>query len=259
MDNVQFDERRLGLAKHIQRRRRTAALWVVLLALMAWAGAMAEQRQENFDKDPAWEGHNNRAVKSEAVRQDFGWSPGTTNAGGTAGEIGGLISPAAEPAFYAKRIQTRTFNDVLSASGTLKVERGAGHTLIGFFDARTLNEWRTPNTIALRIQQRGDVFHCHLEHCTRKWRAGASIIGRYDKVRDRMEPKELPCGRVYAWSLTYDPNGKGGRGVVTATLDAETTSYELSPQHKADGAEFNHFGVFNVMKQFDGAGTLWLD
>ena len=234
-------------------------LWVAVLASMAWSTSRAEQRQESFDEDPGWDGHNNRSARPETVRQDFGWSPGTTNAGGTPGEIGGLVTPAAEPAFYAKKFPTRTFHDILTASGTVKVEKGGGHTLIGFFDARTLNEWRTPNTIALRIQQRGEVFHCHLEHCTSKWRAGAGIIGRYDKVRDRMEPKELPCGRVYAWSLKYDPNGNAGTGLVTATLDGETASYEVSPEHKADGAEFNHFGLVNVLKQFDGGGTLWLD
>src|SRR5204863_5854490 len=145
----------------------------------------------------------------------------TTNAGGTAGEIGGWIAPAAEPAYYAKKFPTRTFEDILTASGTMMVEKGAGHSLIGFFDARTLNEWRTPNTIALRINQRGDIFHCHLEYCTRKWRANAGIIGRYDKVRDRMDAKELPGGRVYRWSIRYDPNGAGGRGLVTAMLDGD--------------------------------------
>jgi hypothetical protein len=74
-----------------------------------------------------------------------------------------------------------------------------------------------------------------------------------------MEPKELSCGRVYAWSLKYDPSGNGRSGVVTATLDGDMASYEMGPQQKADGAEFNRFGVLNVMKQFDGAGTLWLD
>ena len=32
------------------------------------------------------------------------------------------------------------------------------HALVGFFNAETINEWRTPNTIALRIQGRGDRF-----------------------------------------------------------------------------------------------------
>ena len=45
---------------------------------------------------------------------------------------------------------------------------------------------------------------------------------------------------------------------MTATLDGDQAVCELSPGHKADGAEFNHFGVLNVNKQFDGGGTLWL-
>jgi hypothetical protein len=221
--------------------------------------ASAEERHESFDKDPGWDGHNNRSVKPQTIRQDFGWSVATAHAGGKAGEIGGLITPAAEPAYYAKSFPTRTFDDVLSASGTLMVEKGAGHTLIGFFDSRSLNEWRTPNTIALRINQRGDVFHCHLEYCTSKWRASAGIVGQYDKARDRMDAKELSCGKVYAWSVSYDPKGAGGRGLVTASLGEDVASCELSPGHRADGAEFNHFGIVNVMKQFDGGGRLWLD
>jgi len=219
----------------------------------------AAEKRESFDQDPQWDGHNNRSVRAESIRQDFGWSAATTNAGGAPGEMGGWIQPAAEPAWYAKKIPTRTWRDPLSASGTMRVEKGGGHTLIGFFEERTLNEWRTPNTLALRIQHRGDVFNCHFEHCTRQWRAGAGIIGTYDKVRDRMHAIELPCGRVYTWSLQYDPNGRNGGGVVTATLGGETATYEITPDHKADGAEFNHCGVVNVMKQYDGGGTLWLD
>jgi hypothetical protein len=238
-----------------------AAYWlrVGLLVSLGCASALAEERRESFDHDPGWDGHNNRSVRPEIIRQDFGWSAATSQAGGNAGEIGGLVTPAAEPAYYAKSFPTRTLDDVLTASGTLMIEKDAGHTLIGFFDSRTLNEWRTPGTIALRINQRGEVFHCHLEYCTRKWRAGAGIIGRYDKARDRMDAKELPGGKVYAWSISYDPKGAGGRGLVTATLGEDVASCELSSGHKADGAEFNRFGVLNVMKQFDGGGRLWLD
>ena len=84
---------------------------------MAWSLSLAEQREENFDKEPGWDGHNNRSVKPETVYQDFGWSSDTTNAGGNLGEIGGLITPAAEPAYYARRFPTRTFKDVLIAPG----------------------------------------------------------------------------------------------------------------------------------------------
>jgi hypothetical protein len=233
--------------------------WIWIMLPMACGFSFAAERRENFDKDPGWDGYNNRSAKPETIRQDFGWSATTTNGGGAAGEIGGSIMPAAEPAWYAKKFPARKFSDVVTASGTLMVEKGAGHTLIGFFNARTLNEWRTPNTIVLRINQRGEVFHCHVEYCTGKWRASAGIIGQYDKVRDRMSPKELQCGRVYAWSLKYDPNGSNGLGQVTATVDGDTASFELSAGHKLDGAEFNHFGILNVMKQFDSPGRLWMD
>src|SRR5262245_62077278 len=114
----------------------TLAHWmrIALITFFIGPSVPAAERHQNFDKDPGWDGKTNRAITPETIRQDFGWSATTTNAGGSAGEIGGLIGPAAEPAFYAKKIQPRTFNDVLTASGTLMVERGGGHTLIGFFN-----------------------------------------------------------------------------------------------------------------------------
>jgi hypothetical protein len=105
--------------------------------------------------------------------QNFGFSS-TANAGGPAGEIGGGITPAGEPAFYGKVITPMSFNDTLSASGILNVPAGGGHTLIGFFNANTTNEWRTPNTIALRIYGRGTYFLAYLEYGTGLWRAGAT-------------------------------------------------------------------------------------
>jgi len=242
-------------------KNKAVGLFVVLVALLTAIAVTlaAEERRESFDQDPGWDGHNNRLATPQTVRQDFGWSSGTAHCGRAAGEIGGWIAPAAEPAYYARKLPTRTLNDVLAASGTLFVEKGAGHALIGFFHADTLNEWRTPNTVALRINQRGDVFHCHLEYCTSRWRAGAGIIGVYDKDRDRMTAKELKAGRIYTWSLRYDPNGNGGAGLLTATLDGDRAVCELSPEHRADGAEFNRFGILNVMKSYDDGGTLWLD
>jgi hypothetical protein len=52
----------------------------------------------------------------------------STNAGGPAGEIGGFITPAGEPAFYGKVITPVSFSNTLSASGILNVPQGGGHT-----------------------------------------------------------------------------------------------------------------------------------
>ena len=126
----------------------------------------AEERTQRFDKDPGWEGHNNRLASTpRTIRQDFGYDK---PAGGKTGRIGGFISPAAEPAYYAKKVPAASFDDTLSASGTLTCTGRKFHALIGFFQSETLNEWRTPNTICLRISGRGDVFYAWLEYATQR-------------------------------------------------------------------------------------------
>jgi hypothetical protein len=210
-------------------------------------------KTETFDADPGWDGRNNRAFdpSPRQITQNFGFSTSTTNAGGPAGEIGGFITPAGEPAFYGKVIAPASFNDALSASGILNVPQGGGHTLIGFFNADTVNEWRTPNTIALRIYGRGTYFLAYLEYGTGLWRAGGTSFGG---------EAAIPTGAAdYPFSLTYDPNGAGGQGTLSATLGSYSTVLTLDSGHKADGAIFNRFGILNVMKSADDPGQLWLD
>jgi len=228
------------------------------LACLIWATTVSTHGQalalkaETFDADPGWDGRNNRATdpSPRQIVQNFGFSS-TTNAGGPAGEIGGFITPAGEPAFYAKVITPVSFNDPLSASGILNVPQGNGHTLIGFFNADTANEWRTPNTIALRIYGRGTYFLAYLEYGTGLWRAGGASFGG---------EAAIPSGAAdYPFSLNYDPNGAGGRGTVTATLGSYSSVMTLDSGHKADGAIFNRFGILNVMKSADDPGQLWLD
>src|SRR5262245_4980607 len=156
-----------------------------LAPVIVTALALAKERTEFFDKDPGWDGHNNRYAIPEKsnVRQDFGYSR-TNHAGGQVGEIGGFITAAAEPAYYAKRIDPKTFKDPLSASGRLNCQGKQFHVLIGFFNADTVNEWRTPNSIAIRLLGRGDVFFAFVEYCTGKWRAGGDSPGGFATVRD---------------------------------------------------------------------------
>jgi hypothetical protein len=239
---------------------RTARELSVRLALAcliyALAGSSHGQplllKTERFDADPGWDGRNNRATDPgpRTIVQNFGFSS-STNAGGSAGEIGGFITPAGEPAFYGKVITPMSFNDSLSVSGILNVPQGNGHTLIGFFNADTVNEWRTPNTIALRIYGRGTYFLAYLEYGTGLWRVGGTSFGG---------EANIPTGtNDYPFSLNYDPNGAGGRGTVTATLGSYSAVQTLDSGHKADGAIFNRFGILNVMKSADDPGQLWLD
>lgn len=216
------------------------AAWIVLCL---W-GAQAEPglKTERFDRDPGWDGRNNRSAEAREIQQDFGES---------AGRIGGLITPAAEPAYYAKVLAPRTLKDRFTASGTLVVEPGAGNVLIGFFNAETINEWRTPISIVLRVNGRGDGFHVHLEYATAKWRAGGDFYSVVEKGKKQM--RLHPSGaKGYRWTLSYES------GAVTATLDGEKLVLPFDPGHADDGATVNRFGILNVMKSADGGGTLWL-
>ncbi|HEX5177324.1 MAG TPA: hypothetical protein VFV83_09860 [Chthoniobacteraceae bacterium] len=210
-------------------------------------------KHEAFDADPGWEGRNNRATDPgpRTIVQNFGFSASTNNAGGAAGEIGGFITPAGEPAFYGALITPASFNDPLSVSGMLNVPAGGGHTLIGFFNAGTAKEWRAPNTIALRIYGRGSYFLAYLEYGTGLWRAGGTALGG---------EAQIPTGTTdYPFSFTYDPGGADGRGTITAMVGSYTATLILDEGHKADSATFNRCGILNVMKSADDAGSLWLD
>lgn len=246
--------------------RRWLVHLTIVASLMVQAGGAicGAERTEHFDREPNWEGHNQRTARDtpETVRQDFGFSP-TAHAGGKAGEIGGFVMPAGEPAYYAAKIPTATFEAPLSASGTLACANEPFHVLVGFFNAGTLNEWRTPNTIALRLQGRGDVFFAYVEYCTARWRAGGDSPQSFPMVKNpdtgRSEPEGFAAGRVHRWSLDYDPRANEGRGAVTATIDGVAAVCHLDDGHKQDGATFDRFGLMTVMKSADTGGRVWLD
>lgn len=228
-----------------------------LAFLLASSLCAAEERTEHFDTDPGWDGMNNRSmIEMRPVVQDFGYRPGE---GGAAGAIGGTITPDGHPAYYAKPIALQCLDTRMHASGNLTVKKGGGNVLLGFFNPRTINEWRTPNTLVFRINGRGDTFHLHTEYTTRKWRAGAGVIGRYDTAADRMYPVENPSGAAYRWTMDYDPNGNNGAGTFTATLDDLTAVMNIDPELRKDGAAFNRFGFLNVVKHADGGGEFYID
>ena len=149
----------------------------------------------------------------------------------------------------------------MTASGTLACDDGHFHVLLGFFNANTLNEWRTPNTIALRLSGRGKSFYTWLEYATERWRAGGDSPQGFPVERDGSTGKKRPKGFtaqkvVHTWSLRYDPKGNGGRGVITATIDSVTAVCHLTEGHKADGATFNRFGLITTWIDGNSSGAL---
>jgi hypothetical protein len=223
-------------------------------------------KTESFDRDPNWLGVNNRIAQERqpiAIRQDFGFSAKTSHAGGDMpGEIGGFVTPAGEAAFYGKDIGRVDFDQALSASGRLTVATGGTHLLIGFFNSETVNEWRTPNSVAIRLNGRGERFFAYVEYCNSKWRAGGDTTpfpSTTDPKTGRWNLIGYPCDKPLSWTLTYDPKANGGQGVVTATIGNDTAICKLDDKHKLDGATFNRFGILNVAKSADSGSEVWFD
>ena len=111
--------------------RCRGCLVALLVAPAISAGAVrlsetsqATMKSESFDHDPGWCAQNNHIVpkKYPRIQQDFGFSQ-TKFAGKAAGEMGGHVTRASEPAFYADAIEPKTLDDKLSASGTFALTK----------------------------------------------------------------------------------------------------------------------------------------
>src|SRR5262249_10890956 len=113
------------------------ALSVVIGVALVTAGAEVPPKQsvktESFDRDPGWEGHNNRLLPIElpSVTQDFAYSE-THIASTKKRELGGKVVRCMTPCYYAARIEPRTLKDKLGASGTFALKGAAGSSGVFF-------------------------------------------------------------------------------------------------------------------------------
>src|SRR5262249_46294872 len=134
---------------------------------------------------------------------DFGYSP-TAFAGGTKGEVGGVIWRDEAPAYYADRVGPLTLDDELEASGRLAftgglADRGA---CFGWFDAaskrnKKANKLDPPkNMLALVVEGPSRIGFYFRPGCyARDGRGALKETG----------PVIRPDGRQRRWSLRYTP------------------------------------------------------
>lgn len=210
------------------------------LALLLPPNAPAEERKADARSDPHWEGFRNRLLPTttRGTRQDFGLR--TTN------QIGGWVQRSTMPAWFARVIPAQTLKDELDASGKFTVTRtdGSSGVLFGWFNEDS-RDWRTPNSLAFRLDGNGGKYWVFFEYGTHNWLTGGTGCferKQYQTTRTKPFPAD---GAVHEWTLHYLPRAASGQGEMRFVLDGKEYVCPLAPGHKSDGATFNRFGVFN--------------
>ena len=266
---------------------RNFCLLSMVLVFRIASGAEPQLKTETFDREPHWKALNNRITPKElkTVVQDFGYSE-TTHAGKAHGEIGGQITRAAEPAYYADKLGSKTLDDKLSASGTFaitKTSAGAG-VFFGFFRAQQPGAGGRPvSSLGLDFDFEASGGRLALRLINSKNQSCGTFITPFIPGKFRPTPIRND-GTRYHWTLDYDPKAAEDRGRITFTITSDghkpgelekpdlpdkfkeeahrrfpsTTEFavELPAGFKEHGATFDHFGLMNMMKP-GGSATIY--
>jgi hypothetical protein len=254
-------------------------LFVTLTAVTSAADPPAPAlKSQSFDRDPGWEGHNNRVIPKNppTIVQDFGYSP-TNYAGKSAGEIGGQVWRASEPAYYADRIGPKTLDDELHASGSFALTKttGGSGVFFGFFRAEQPGAGGRPvGSLGLDFDGEPSGARLAVRLITAKNQSCGTFVTPFIPGKFRPTPIRND-GTRYAFTLDHDPRAAGGRGRFTLTLASDahrpgelekpdlpeafkqearrrfpsTTRFSVDlPDGYKRGTTFDHFGLMNLMK-----------
>ena len=220
--------------------------------------------EEDFSKDPNWDGLNNRLVPEPApiTRQHFGWRETNHTGAMTQGEVGGYVQRSRRPAYYGMPIKPRSFNDKIRMSGRFAVVRddGTSGVMFGFFNKNS-RTWRTPNSLAMRVDGNGGArgYLVFYEYGSQNFLCGGG--GAFDgpRYQTTKTPPLKSDGASHTFSLEYDPDGANGQGLMRFTLDDRKYETALDPGHKADGAVLDRFGIWNVQTTGSGMEIYFAD
>jgi hypothetical protein len=213
-------------------------------ATIYFADLKHDGKDADFTHDPGWVGQGNRITYEDHEKggaQNYGYME-TNHAGGTKGEMGGLIWRAPY-GFYADRIAPVTLADKLEARGRIILQVGAPDSgvLLGWFNSK-LRETSDKNPLGGRA-----FFGAQIGGPTR---VGHYFLPICHSNQGRAMPKSGPVlapGRAYEWTLLYDPASNGGRGEMRATLGGESVTLEIRKMNpQADTTPLDRFGLFTL-------------
>lgn len=215
----------------------------------------------DLSHDPGWEDRGNRTefVERDFQRQNFGYSPDTSYAGGAKGEIGGQFYNV-EPidphhGFYADEIGTLTLDDPIQFSGKVSFIEGSTDAgmFFGFFRAQDEKRelppnpvnghapgWPQPNVLGIVVDGPAKI----------GWYFTPVCCAANEKLfRERTGHIFLPTRRHRTFDFAYDPKANNGIGRITVTLDGESPfTLDLTPEQRKAGATFDHFGLMSFRR-----------
>lgn len=198
----------------------------------------------DLSTDPNWVGIGNRDKfedRHQPACHEFGYSA-TNFAGGKKGEIGGVLWRAEQPyGYYADKIGILSLEQRIVAQGRIAFVEGAQDSaaFIGFFNrnSRKDSPGELKNALGVYLEGPSRVGHYIRPICATK----AGTVADHKKG-----PILLQDGKPRSWKLEYDPAAGGGKGVIRLTIDGASAELLLPESHKAEGAEFDRFGLTTV-------------
>lgn len=231
---------------------------LLLLAMLPASLCEAQMKSESFDSDPGWEGRNNQIApnKNAKVTQDFGYT-NTHFAAQMPGELGGTITRAFAPAFYAEKTTPRTLDDKFSASGTFALTRttASGGFFFGWFNASQRGGSRPVGSLGMDFDCEKHGARLALRLITGQNQSCGTFItpfvpGTYRPTAIRND------GTRYHWKMSYEPatNGAKAHFDFSITSDAakheffEGTNFhvEVPDAFKNENTVLDRFGLMNI-------------
>jgi hypothetical protein len=227
-------------------------------------------KHESFDHDPHWDTRNNQITPKRVVTvtQDFGYR--TTHFAGTnAGEMGGTVTRAFVPAFYADKFAPKTLNDKLTASGSfaLTASHASAGFFFGWFNGNQPGGSRPVGSLGLDVDTEKSGGRLAVRMITAQNKSCGTFITPFIPGKFRPTPIRND-GTRYSWKLTYDPDANSGNGrfefSITSNADKhepfESTNFSVDVPEgfKTSGTTFDHFGLMNMGKP-GGTLTVFFD
>jgi hypothetical protein len=96
-----------------------------------------------------------------------------------------------------------------------------------------------------------DGFYFYPVHRVRGGRGRAAVLASCPRIH--------PDGASHDWSLEYDPEGAGGRGRITISLDGRSAALDLEEGGRASGTRLDRFGIVTSWIDGNSQDVYWDD